>query len=154
MLEMTQGEPRSNRWHKLTVPALAGSARQARHWLASLELGLEPHKLESLQLLASELVTNSVRHAGLAPGDGLDLELHVRPGRVRLEVTDCGGGFDPQDHVTPGVDSGFGLFFVQEIASRWGTSSNGETRVWFELNVGAARKAATPPAAVAPQTTA
>ncbi|HVE92516.1 MAG TPA: ATP-binding protein [Actinomycetota bacterium] len=138
MLEMTQGEPGGARTkrHKLVLPAIAGSARQARQWVCSLSLRGTPHDLESVQLLVSELVTNSVRHSGLSPDDEFELHVQIEPGRVRVEVADCGTGFDQRGRVQPSLDGGFGLFFVQEMSSRWGLDCDERTRVWFELDFG------------------
>ena len=50
--------------------------------------------LERCQLVTTELLTNSVRHAGLGPDQQIDLEVQVLPGVLRIEVTDPGPGFD------------------------------------------------------------
>ena len=43
--------------------------------------------------LVSELVTNSIRHAGLGAGDPIDLDVRTTNGQVRIAVHDGGPGF-------------------------------------------------------------
>jgi anti-sigma regulatory factor (Ser/Thr protein kinase) len=108
------------------------AAAKARRGLAHLRGDLDPPLMETLRLLVTELVTNSVRHTG-AP----NVLLKVLVGRrvVLTEVTDAGPGFDPAGTGSPGPDhTGWGLFLVERLAERWGVSRNGEgTKVWFEL---------------------
>src|SRR5437660_3018045 len=63
---------------------------------------LESHVDESLafdvRLLVSELVTNSVQHAGVGPDDSIMLAVRLTDELVRVEVRDGGPGFE-----TPGV---------------------------------------------------
>ena len=104
----------------------------------SLGAGLgrvDPDLLGKLRLLVSELVSNSVRHAGLQSDDLIRLSVWESAGRVRVEVTDPGGGFRPRvpdpDLLNP---TGWGLYLVDRLADRWGVATNGETRVWFEVD--------------------
>ena len=55
---------------------------------------------DDVLLLVSELVTNAVRHAGVGPEEGLELEFEMSPRHVRVEVADPGKGFD-RDVVSP-----------------------------------------------------
>jgi anti-sigma regulatory factor (Ser/Thr protein kinase) len=89
---------------------------------------------ETLRLLVSELVTNSVRHSGAA-GDA-DIELSIRASReaISAEVCDDGNGFEAA--VREGdadEESGWGLHLVEALSDRWGTERNGYMCVWFEL---------------------
>ena len=89
--------------------------------------------METLRLLVTELVTNSVKHTAART-----IELTVRVGRsaVLTEVSDAGPGFDPQKTRSPSNDhTGWGLFLVERLAERWGVDKDGgATRVWFELH--------------------
>jgi anti-sigma regulatory factor (Ser/Thr protein kinase) len=90
--------------------------------------------LDDVLLVASELVTNSVRHAGAGPEDVIRVRAHAATGRLRLEVEDAGQNGDvasrPVDSERPG---GFGLNVVDALALRWGVSRGEGTRVWAEL---------------------
>jgi anti-sigma regulatory factor (Ser/Thr protein kinase) len=87
------------------------------------------------QLLVSELVSNSVRHAGLGRDDlirvtadwsGDRLRVHVRDGARPTRASPIAGSIRP----APGAESGWGLYLVDRLASRWGTTAGG---YWFEL---------------------
>jgi anti-sigma regulatory factor (Ser/Thr protein kinase) len=108
------------------------AAARARGALSKLRADIDPPLMETLRLLVTELVSNSVRHA---QSDTVVLKILVGRSAVLTEVTDAGPGFDPAATPEPGKDeSGWGLFLVERLAHRWGVNqSNGETRVWFEL---------------------
>jgi anti-sigma regulatory factor (Ser/Thr protein kinase) len=108
------------------------AAAKARRGLANLRGDLDPPLMETLRLLVTELVTNSVRHTGAST---VVLNVLVGKRAVLTEVTDAGPGFDPSETGTPGPDhTGWGLFLVQRLAERWGVTRNGHgTKVWFEL---------------------
>jgi anti-sigma regulatory factor (Ser/Thr protein kinase) len=88
--------------------------------------------METLRLLVTELVTNSVRHAR---ADTVLVRVLVGRSAVRTEVTDAGPGFDPAEMAPLSSDrTGWGLFLVERLATRWGVNGDGDrTRVWFEL---------------------
>jgi serine/threonine-protein kinase RsbW len=87
---------------------------------------------EDAVLLVSELVTNSVQHAGQPPGAPVQIRAAAVDGVVRVEVHDRGHG--PVRRRAPGPrPGGFGLSLVNELAARWGVSHDQGTRVWFEL---------------------
>ena len=66
----------------------------ARHTLDRLADLLPPEKLEDVRLVVSELVTNSILHAGLSPNDHISLTVMVSAGSVRGRVCDPGPGFE------------------------------------------------------------
>lgn len=108
------------------------AAARARRALSKLRADIDPPLMETLRLLVTELVSNSVRHAR---SETVILKVLVGRTTVLTEVTDEGPGFDPAETGTPGSeDSGWGLFLVERLAHRWGVSQNeGATKVWFEL---------------------
>ena len=69
-----------------------GAAAQARQALGKLRGDIDPPLMETLRLLVTELVTNSVKHA---EADSVVLKVLVGRTAVRTEVTDEGPGFDP-----------------------------------------------------------
>jgi anti-sigma regulatory factor (Ser/Thr protein kinase) len=108
------------------------AAARARRALSKLRADIDPPLMETLRLLVTELVSNSVRHAH---SETVILKVLVGRAAVLTEVTDEGPGFDPTDAGTPGTDdSGWGLFLVERLADRWGVHQDPEaTKVWFEL---------------------
>lgn len=115
----------------------------ARHAVAGLAPYLDRGVSENAELLVSELVTNSVRHAGLPEDASIEFSVRASAEVLMVEVADAGHGFDhtaavrPRALVGTGDTSGWGLFLVDRIADRWGAvQTDGETRVWFELSPG------------------
>jgi anti-sigma regulatory factor (Ser/Thr protein kinase) len=108
------------------------AAAKARRGLSRLRGDLDAPLVETLRLLVTELVTNSVKHTGAST-----IELTVRVGSttVMTEVSDGGPGFDPGETGSPANDhTGWGLFLVERLAERWGVHKHGgAARVWFEL---------------------
>jgi anti-sigma regulatory factor (Ser/Thr protein kinase) len=112
------------------------AAFAARHSLDRLEGGLPPEKLEDVRLIVSELVTNSVRHAGLSPDEHILLAVVISDGSVRGRVCDPGPGFKKPSEPRPRTDmsGGWGLPIVERISDRWGVERNGCACVWFEID--------------------
>jgi two-component sensor histidine kinase len=112
----------------VALPPVPESARRARRALVGG--GLDPDLDHTVSLLATELVTNSVRH--VMGNDDVRLEAVMADGFARVEVIDRGPGFDPE--VRHSVD-GFGLRLVDKLASRWGVEREDDcTKVWFEVD--------------------
>jgi anti-sigma regulatory factor (Ser/Thr protein kinase) len=111
------------------------SPAMARQALRRLARQVPEPVLEDVRLLVSELVTNSVRHAGLGPEATIGLRVDVLPDRVRVEVSDPGPGFE-RDLEGPSIyqDSGWGLYLVEQVATRWGVDLDDTTLVWFEID--------------------
>lgn len=104
------------------------SARRARR--ALVQGGLDPDLDHTVNLLTSEIVTNSVRHCQ-RPQD-IRLDAVLEEGFAHVSVTDQGPGFDPEIRHKA---NGFGLRLVDKLASRWGVDREGHgTRVWFEVD--------------------
>jgi anti-sigma regulatory factor (Ser/Thr protein kinase) len=108
------------------------AAADARRAIAKLRADLDPPLMETLRLLVTELVTNSVRHTA---ADSVSLKVAIGRSVVLTEVSDTGPGFDPEcvEHAGD-EDTGWGLFLVQRLAQSWGVKHDGPSkRVWFEL---------------------
>jgi anti-sigma regulatory factor (Ser/Thr protein kinase) len=120
---------------EVTLPAAPEAPSRARQSLWEFHSALDPRVFEDLRLLVSELVTNSLRHAGLSPQDVIRLRVDLRDRTIRAEVYDEGPGFSLREDV-PSLyqPNGWGLFLVREIADRWGVERNRQTCVWFELS--------------------
>ena len=120
----------------ITVPARPTAAGDARRAVA--ESGLVATAQEpTLMLLVSELVSNSVRHAGMDEDEEIHLRARAVDDCAYVEVCDAGRGRAPQlrepelEALQPG---GLGLQLVDAMADRWGVVRDGQgTCVWFEL---------------------
>jgi Histidine kinase-like ATPase domain len=115
------------------IPPAAGSARRALHSAAIFGPGVEPDAL----LLISELVTNSIVHAGHSGGDAIRVRAASHGSTTRVEVCDRArdGSFPAlQRDTPPTAPGGRGLMLVDALSDRWGMDSCGRgTCVWFEL---------------------
>jgi anti-sigma regulatory factor (Ser/Thr protein kinase) len=118
-------------------PAAPATARAAlTRWLSG---HVPVEVLDNARLLASELVTNSVGHAGLSADSSLWIAVQLNRGALRVEVRDPGspGVIAPgqADRVNGG---GFGLHLVELLSTRWGVNRTGGTHVWFEMDAAGA----------------
>ena len=114
-------------------PEVALTARKALDPLAEL---LPPEKFEDVRLAVSELVANSILHAGLLPNDRISLSVAVSGESVRGKVCDPGSGFELPSVTRPRADlsGGWGLPIVESISDRWGVERNSWVCVWFEID--------------------
>ena len=110
------------------------AAGEGRHALDRLEGAINHDQLSELRLLVTELLTNSVRHAGSDEWITLDVDIYANA--VRVVVTDRGEGFEPEPTPTPHLDrpGGWGLCLVDRLADRWGVERRNGTSVWFEVD--------------------
>jgi anti-sigma regulatory factor (Ser/Thr protein kinase) len=123
---------------RLRLPCDAGSARRGRKLvrkvIAGRDTGVHSAQLGVLQLLTSELITNSLVHACSAYHD---LTVAQDACGVRVSVTD--GEIDrpvllSDEH--PSVLGGRGLVLVHTYADDWGVEELAAGKViWFRLNV-------------------
>jgi anti-sigma regulatory factor (Ser/Thr protein kinase) len=112
--------------------AAVSCARRAVREALSGELP-EP-RLDDIELLVSELATNSVRHAGCDERGEISMEADIGEDCVRLFLCDEGDGFeDTEPAPDPARGGGFGLMLVDKLADRWGIARNGGFCVWFEV---------------------
>ena len=112
-------------------PLSIDAPRSARRWLHAS--GVVPSELEdSVDLVVSELVTNSVTHSGLDASDVVLVHVTSSVAGVSGEVVDDGRGMgvDPSRG-----DRSMGLRIVAGTVSRWGHADH-PTRVWFEFSSG------------------
>lgn len=121
---------------EMLLPVSADASGDARQALGRLDGSLDGELLQDLRLLVSELVTNGVRHGGLAQDECVRLSVHVRPGSVRCEVAHPGTSFTPPERPAAGSGSGWGLYLVRRIADRWGIEGGDSTCVWLEIDLG------------------
>jgi anti-sigma regulatory factor (Ser/Thr protein kinase) len=119
---------------RFTLPAKAVAPSIARGTLDPLRSRLPDDSYFTVQLLVTELITNSLRHAQFRDHEAIDIEVDVDENRTRVCVCDPGGDSLPrlveQDLESTG---GRGLFLVDAMADHWGVRTNNRTCVWFEL---------------------
>ena len=121
----------------LCLPARAEQVGVAREFVVTT-LGAGHPCAGMVQLIVSELVTNSIVHSRSgARSDGtVTVRLAGDSHRVRVEVTDLGGTSLPRlrefDFCS---ESGRGLFMVQALATEWscGRDPSGTTTTWAEV---------------------
>ncbi|MFD8722268.1 SpoIIE family protein phosphatase [Streptomyces sp. NPDC059629] len=114
-------------WTLDPEPSAPGRARRlTRQALAGW--GLDELS-DTAELLVSEIVTNAVRHASRP----ISLRL-LRTGVLRCEVGDDVPQLPRLRRALPSEEHGRGLYLVNRLARRWGTTRLGTGKiVWFEL---------------------
>lgn len=80
-------------------------------------------------LMASELVTNALRHA---PGPDIGFRVFLRGGELVIEVRDGSPNRPVLRNASLDDETGRGLLLVNAMASAWGTSPDGAT-TWCTL---------------------
>ena len=116
------------------APEAAKAARDfTKSTLAEWQLG---DLVTEAVLIASELVTNAIRHGGCC-GDGAPVELawQRQASRVVCVVTDCNSKPPVLGVADADAESGRGLQVVQALAATWGWMLLGATSkaVWAAL---------------------
>jgi anti-sigma regulatory factor (Ser/Thr protein kinase) len=107
----------------------------ARLALAEIDDELDESQAFDVRLLVSELVTNSVQHAKVGPEESIEMRVSIGPEVVRVEISDNGPGFEPPENTADeDRDRGWGLFFVGQLAARWGVEHGEPGCVWFEID--------------------
>jgi anti-sigma regulatory factor (Ser/Thr protein kinase) len=111
-------------------PCRHDSVGRARLFVRELLADTERETRENVELMVSELATNSIRHAHSA----FDVRVSQRDGTIRVEVLDCGGGSPILRSPTPLEPSGRGLLVVATLSNAWGIDPgpNGKM-VWFTI---------------------
>lgn len=122
----------------LALPFVPGSVPVARRAVrAAMEVsGVPVNVCQDLEVVISELVGNSVRHARPLPGDRVMVRWHItQTGDVVLAVADGGSSTRPRvTAASMAALGGRGLAIVESLANEWGVSQeDGATIVWVRL---------------------
>ena len=126
---------------ELSVPPSLSTLEEVRRSFDAFRLPSDVR--DDAQLLVTELVSNSIRHAGLQPYERIRIWAGWSGRRLKVIVRDrdqgrparVAGSIRP----VPGAESGWGLFIVNQLASRWGAIHDGGAGYWFELDASAPR---------------
>ncbi len=104
------------------LPGTPHSAPRARELLRIqlTDWKIDGEVAETAELLLSELVTNSIRHARTPPGREIGLRFATYDGRLRVEVADASDRRLRPREAAPEDERGRGLALVQALAERWG----------------------------------
>ncbi|HXF36078.1 MAG TPA: ATP-binding protein [Actinomycetota bacterium] len=116
---------------EVVLPPDPRAASAARQVVRELRGVLPPEVVGDVALLLTELVANSVRHAGLGGEDRIHVRIQLAADRVAVEVVDDGLGFRPSER----AEGGWGLYLVDRLADRWGIQRDGATVAWFEIDL-------------------
>ncbi len=100
-------------------PESAASARRLAQVVVLRQWGFPPKLAEDVVLLVSELVGNAVRHTGARV---FGLRMRHRPGWIRIELRDPSRGLPCLMPVQELDVSGRGLFLVDKLSDRWGST--------------------------------
>lgn len=118
---------------ELAVAEDAESVRRARGFVSVQLAGwsIDAAVVGDAVLVASELVTNALRH-GRAPRR---LELELSSERLRIAVGDAGPGRPLQRRLGPDREGGRGLALLEALGADWGFEPKpvAGKRVWCEL---------------------
>lgn len=121
------------------LPYAPSSIAAARRWLTCqlAEAGAAEPGIADAALVASELLTNAVRHARPLDGGRLCLGWTLGADLVELTVTDGGAATRPREGwPSPSSLGGRGLAIVSRLSRRWGVrSGEANTTVWAVIGV-------------------
>jgi anti-sigma regulatory factor (Ser/Thr protein kinase) len=111
-------------------PGTMQSIVLARRFAAEALVGIEPDLADTVMVMVSELVTNSVRHAASEFTLSLERDLDS----IRVAVSDEGERRPSLRNPTPAEQSGRGLQIVNALCDSWGVTETAGRRgktVWF-----------------------
>jgi anti-sigma regulatory factor (Ser/Thr protein kinase) len=117
-------------------PLTPTAPREARASLEGLGMALSPPAMETVRLIVSELIANSVVHSGMKAGEPIAMRVKLSRSAVRIEVTDDGSsqptlGIDERDHLP---EEHPGMYLVAQLADRWGVEIEDRRTTWAEVD--------------------
>ncbi|GAB3106949.1 hypothetical protein GCM10027055_01840 [Janibacter alkaliphilus] len=137
------------RGHARTIraPWQADSVPLVREAVASdlAARGVSEQVVGEAELVVTELVTNSLRHARPLPDHTVRIHWKARNDNVEVEVSDAGGDTVPAPAARAvWATSGRGLRIVRSLAHEWGvTQDEKQVNVWAALGGPSRRRVTT-----------
>ncbi|WP_460365917.1 ATP-binding protein [Actinocorallia lasiicapitis] len=117
----------------ITLPGEDRAARAVRSFIRDTLPTRHP-SLDDVQLCATELFTNALRHTRSGRGGQVTLTLTAASEQVTLAVTDDGTPCGSRPHplpLSPTTESGRGLHLLQALSTSWGHHpADSRTTVW------------------------
>ena len=132
-----RGEHGSAEMISVAFEPVPRSTALARAAISPLAGGLDAELFADVELLVTELVSNSIRHARLRGHEWVRLGAAMEGSLLRVEVSDRGAGFKavPPRPADDGA-GGWGLYIVERLADRWGVERDAAgTTVWLEFDL-------------------
>jgi anti-sigma regulatory factor (Ser/Thr protein kinase) len=120
----------------IMIPPVPRGVHAARTWVEETVTKWQvTQRLDDLELAASELVTNAIRHA--QDGSSVALLLMYAAGTLRLEVRDHDPLTLPLKRSPGPTDTGgWGLVLVDQVTDRWGVRATETGKaVWCEFDI-------------------
>lgn len=138
-------QPGAGHGQTIRVPWVPDAVGLVRRAIVAdlLSRGVAEQTIDEAELVASELVTNSIRHARPRSDGRLRVHWKVRFEVVEVEVTDGGAETTPRPapHAV-WADSGRGLRIVRSLAHEWGVNADKSgVTVWAALGGPSRRRA-------------
>ncbi|MGJ6962969.1 ATP-binding protein [Streptosporangium sp. G11] len=125
---LSRPRPRRASWSLLPIPASVPKARRLIGGRLA-QWGIDGQS-EIVRLLASELVTNALRHAW----GPIQLTVFYRDGRLRCEVGDANPALPQMREAHEDDEGGRGLQLLDLLSGQWGSDRTPGGKVsWFEL---------------------
>jgi anti-sigma regulatory factor (Ser/Thr protein kinase) len=96
-------------------------------------------ELGDAMLIATELVTNALRHSACDEDEVLHVQVRQTAERLLISVRDPGTSGKAAEVRTPADlgEGGVGLWLVDQLSRRWGTERVDGYRVWAEVALAA-----------------
>lgn len=119
-----------------SIPCDASAPARARRLIEGYCGSLDREMLDNVELMTTELVTNSVRHDCSEPNAKVELFIKEEGRQLRIAVKDGGSNSEPILG-DPSVvsEGGRGMLLVDVLSDRWGTEVGDGLLTWFSLDL-------------------
>lgn len=116
-------------------PASASAVRRELSFELSLR-GVDPEIIDQIILVASELVSNAIRHGGAGAYETLDVCWAIGLDSITISVADTSDVLPVIRAAPPDSPSGRGLAIVSALSEDWGADRTADgKRVWARIRL-------------------